>query len=230
MTVSDTDIGAGTASSSLAQQLHHFLGSERVVADLRRYFGIDAPDGEVPFTGARFESLGGGGDRPETADQITAEDLIAVQTLSVVVPAPVALDLLEGDLGRRLSDLLRAIPTDVDMVDADALHLSKGSAADQAWNLLCEQHGVNWVTAGKILARKRPRLLPVYDRVVRCAIGRPESFWLSLHTALREDDAALHHRLLDLRRTAGLPDAVSALRVCDVAVWMSHRTAGHACP
>ena len=218
------------ALSPLGQRLRVLLGTERVVGDLRRYFGIDLPPGGTPFTGSRFEHLAGGGGRPEVADRITAEDLIAVQTLSVTVPAPVALDILEGRLGTRLSGLLQAIPRDIDMVDADAVVVADGSPADRAWSLLCEQHGVNWVIAGKVLARKRPRLLPVYDRVVRCAVGRPPSFWLALHAALREDDAALHRQLLELRQAAGLPETVGALRVCDVAVWMNHRAVDHACP
>ncbi|MCX4647988.1 MULTISPECIES: DUF6308 family protein [unclassified Streptomyces] len=177
--------------------------------------------------------LRGGGDRPKIADRITAEDLVAVQTLSVTVPASVALDILEGPLGARLSGLLHAIPRDINMVDADADAdvVADGSPADQAWHLLCDQYGVDWVIAGKLLARKRPRLLPVYDKVVRCALGRPRpSFWLALHAALREDGAALHRRLLELRRVAGVPETVSALRVCDVAVGMGHRAEGHACP
>ncbi|MFJ9544382.1 DUF6308 family protein [Streptomyces sp. NPDC101225] len=116
------------------------------------------------------------------------------------------------------------------MVDAGALVVADGSPAEQAWSLLSEQYGVNWVIAGKILARKRPRLLPVYDRVVRCAVGRPSSFWLALHVALREDDGALHRQLLKLRQAAGVAETVSALQVCDVAVWMNHRAVGHACP
>ncbi|MFD3622728.1 DUF6308 family protein [Streptomyces sp. NPDC058676] len=218
------------ALSPLGQRLRALLSAERVMGDLRRYFGIALPPGAVAFTGSRFEHLAGGGDRPEVADQITAEDLVAVQTLSVTVPASVALDILEGPLGARLSDLLHDIPRHIDMADADALVVSDGSPADQAWHLLCDQHGVNWVIAGKILARKRPGLLPVYDRVVRCAVGRPPSFWLALHTALREDDCALHRQLLVLRQVAGVPETVSTLRVCDVAVWMSHRALGHACP
>ncbi|WP_199832069.1 DUF6308 family protein [Streptomyces acidiscabies] len=221
---------SGGTLSPLGQRLHGLLSSERVVGDLRHYFGIGVPPGGVPFTGSRFEHLAGGGDRPEVADRITAEDLVAVQTLSVTVPASVALDILEGSLGVRLSGLLQAIPRDIDMVDADADVVADGSSADQAWSLLCEQYGVNWVIAGKVLARKRPRLLPVYDRIVRCAVGRPPSFWLALHAALREDDAALYRRLLELRQAAGLPETVSALRVCDVAVWMNHRAVGHACP
>ncbi|WP_327722244.1 DUF6308 family protein [Streptomyces sp. NBC_00490] len=216
--------------SPLGQRLRVLLSSERVAGDLRRYFGIGGSPGGMPFTGSRFEHLAGGGDRPEVADQITAEDLVAVQTLSITVPAPVALDILEGRLGVQLSGLLHAIPRDIDMVDADAVVVADGSPADQAWNLLCEQYGVNWVIAGKVLARKRPRLLPVYDRIVRCAVGWPPSFWLALHAALHEDEAALHRQLLKLRQAAGLPETVSALRVCDVAVWMNHRALSHACP
>ncbi|MFK4687233.1 DUF6308 family protein [Streptomyces pristinaespiralis] len=217
-------------SKPFVERLGAFIADPQAVVDLRRYFGIGLPPDAVPFTGSRFEHLAGGGDRPEVADRITAEDLVAVQTLSVTVPAPVALDILEGRLGVRLSGLLQAIPRDIDMVDADALVVADGSPADQAWHLLRDQPDVGWVIAGKLLARKRPRLVPVYDRVVRCAVGRPPSFWLALHAALREDDAALHRQLLKLRQAAGLPETVSALRVCDVAVWMNHRAVGHACP
>lgn len=153
-----------------------------------------------------------------------------MQTLSVTVPASVALDILEGPLGVRLSGLLHDIPRDINMVDADAVVVADGSPADQAWHLLRDQPDVGWVTAGKLLARKRPRLLPVYDRVVRCAVGRPTSFWLALHTALQEDGAALHRQLLELRQVAGVPETVSALRVCDVVVWMGHPAEGHVCP
>ncbi|QSE87134.1 hypothetical protein JWS14_49705 (plasmid) [Rhodococcus koreensis] len=38
--------------------------------------------------------------------------------------------------------------------------------------------------------------------------------------ALRADDAALHRRLLSIRKEAGLPDEISALRVFDVIAWM----------
>ncbi|MFD8197460.1 DUF6308 family protein [Streptomyces wuyuanensis] len=221
----------GGACSPLGQRLRVLLSSERVVDDLRHYFGAGLPPGAIAFTGSRFEHLAGGGDRPEVADRVTAEDLVAVQTLSVTVPAPVALDLVEGRLGTQLSDLLQAIPRNIDLVDAETVVLDNGSPADHAWHLLCGQYKVNWVTAGKLLARKRPRLLPVYDKVVRCALGRPRpSFWLALHAALRENDRALHRQLLELREAAGLPQTVSALRVCDVAVWMGHRAEGHACP
>ncbi|WP_239072475.1 DUF6308 family protein [Streptomyces bauhiniae] len=195
------------------------LGSEDAVGNLREYFGLA---GGAAYTGARFEHLGGGGDRVGVADVVTAEDLVAVQMLSVTVPERVSLDLLEGDLGQQMSKLLREIPCELDMVDAEAEELESGSAAEWAWDLLDAQYGVGWVKAGKLLARKRPRLLPVYDRVVRCVLGSPSSFWLDLHRALRADGRALHHELLDLRERAGVPKTVSALRVCDVVLWMAH--------
>ena len=208
----------------LAERLHAVITDDQAITDLRRYFGIGLPPGGPLFTGRRFEYLAGGGDLPEVADVVTAADLIAVQTLSVTVPADAALRLLEGTPGKQLSDLLRAVPTHVDMAYADAADLAPGSPADRAWHLLRDLPGVGRVTAGKLLARKRPRLLPVYDRVVRCAVGRPESFWLALHSALRADDHALHRELMTLRQAAGLPETVSVLRTCDVAVWMRHRT------
>jgi hypothetical protein len=51
---------------------------------------------------------------------------IAVQTLSVRVPVQAALDLLEGDLGVRLSKLLSSVRFDIDMVEAEAAELADG--------------------------------------------------------------------------------------------------------
>ncbi|WP_435218082.1 DUF6308 family protein [Streptomyces sp. bgisy034] len=201
-------VSSADLSRLFLERLHALVADARAIVDLR-----------------------GGGDRSEIADRITAEDLIAVQALSVTVPAPIALDILEGRLRTQLSGLLSAIPRDIEMVDTEADVLAEGSPADRARHLLCARYGVDSVIAGKLLARKRPRLLPVYDPVVRCALGRPRSsFWLALRAALRADDRSLHRQLLALRQVAGLPETVSALRVCDVAVWMGHRAEGHACP
>ncbi|WP_256106987.1 DUF6308 family protein [Streptomyces sp. ODS05-4] len=205
------------------ERLWEAVTADRAVADLREYYDGTTASGAPLFTGSRFEHLGGGGDRPGAADTVTADDLIAVQTLSVQVHPEVALDLLEGDLGRRLARLLGEIPTGLDLAAADAAHVDTSSPAEEAWALLEQRKHIGWVTAGKLLARKRPRLLPVYDQVVRCAVGRPGGFWLALRDALRADDLALHHALTALRRRAELPETVSALRVLDVVLWTGHR-------
>ena len=76
--------------------------------------------------------------------------------------------------------------------------------------------------AGKLMARKRPKLIPVWDNVVKCAAGRSKNAWLWLDGLLRQD-ARLNSQLDQLHHAAGLPDLVSRLRVLDVVIWMRHR-------
>ncbi|MFE6895581.1 DUF6308 family protein [Streptomyces sp. NPDC057717] len=207
----------------LMERLHAIATDDRTVKDLRRYFGLSLGPGEVPFTGSRFEYLAGGGDRPETANLFTADDLIAIELLSVRVPQKLIVDLLEGALGSQLSSLLSNIPTDLDLADADITLLLRGSSAHKAYDLLRKQYGLGSTRVAKLLARKRPRLLPVYDEIVGCTAGYTASWWRTLHNALGTDDQALHHIFQAVRTTAGLPETVSVLRVIDVAVWMRHR-------
>lgn len=75
----------------------------------------------------------------------------------------------------------------------------------------------------KLLARKRPNLIPVWDRIVRCAFDFRSGAWLCLDGLLREQDGAVLSRLAELRAEAGVPEQVSLLRVLDVVVWMRHR-------
>jgi len=74
--------------------------------------------------------------------------------------------------------------------------------------------------ASKLIARKRPRLVPVYDSVVRKVLGTKRDHWEPIRVALREEDHALHIRLLRLKEKADLPEEASALRVLDVIAWM----------
>ncbi|MCX4639088.1 DUF6308 family protein [Streptomyces platensis] len=65
-------------SRPFLERLHALVADARAIVDLR-----------------------GGGDRPEIADRITAEDLVAVETLSVTVRVSVTLDILEAASARR---------------------------------------------------------------------------------------------------------------------------------
>jgi Family of unknown function (DUF6308) len=87
------------------------------------------------------------------------------------------------------------------------------------------------VTAGKLFARKRPSLIPVYDDVVRCAFDRPKEIWKALHDALRQDDCSFKGVLQDLIMRAGIPAEITPLRALDVTLWMRHRLrhTGHGC-
>jgi hypothetical protein len=191
---------------------------EQAVAHLRRYFGqVTAKTG---WSGSRFERFAGGGDRPEVADHFTAEDLVAVSLLSVNVPPLGALQILETRADE-LSDLLARVPRSLELVDVD--EIPADWAPNVLWSALRDVPGVGWVTAGKLMARKRPHLVPVYDSVVQAAATPTGSFWDALRTALRVDERALHRHLLSLRDEAEIGDDISVLRVFDVVVWMHYR-------
>ncbi len=220
---------AGMAPPPLTlQQLLTLIQTERAVQDLRRYFSLDVPSGSPPaYTGGRFEALGGGGDRPRTANKVTADDLVAVQMLSVLVPGPVALNLLEGGLGEQMAHHLTLIPVGVAVSDpAAAALIGPAGPAEAAWQLLEQQYDLGYVTAGKLLARKRPELIPVWDRVVRCAMGYPppQAVWQWFHERMSADNGALTQALIAVRDTAGVTASVTPLRTLDVIVWMRHRS------
>jgi hypothetical protein len=191
--------------------------------NLRTYFNIGRSDSPPLYTGARFETLDGGGSREEVRDKITPWDLLAVECLGVRVPAPVALDLIDGQLGEQISDHLRKVPTNVALGEDGAKELLvDGSPAERAWHLLKDQEDVGWVIAGKVMARKRPQLIPVWDSVVQCGLGVRRHAWLWLDELLRSEEVGLKARLDTLHRSAELPELVSRIRVLDVVIWMRH--------
>ncbi|MDO8150183.1 DUF6308 family protein [Isoptericola sp. b408] len=190
------------------------------VQHLQRYFrDVTATSG---WAGSRFERLAGGGDAPGVVDHFTADDLVAVSLLSVEVPPLAALQILESRK-REIDTLLAALPDRVDLVDVDPSTIDESWPAWRLWSELRSVPGIGWVTAGKLLARKRPHLVPVYDTVVQRAVNPDGSFWVWLASALRADDRALHRHLLSLREEAGIGHDISALRVFDVAVWMDNQ-------
>lgn len=194
-------------------RLTPFLG-EQAVDLLDRYFNT------AEYTGGEFERFAGGGDRPEIADRFTADDIVAVSLLSVRIPGRAALRLLVGQ-ACELNALLSEIPVELDLWEAPEQVVEPGSSADHLWRQLDGLPGVGWVTAGKLMARKRPRLIPVYDRVVKTALGRKngDEWWRPLRTVLQENSDIVD-RLQSLRNQAALDDRVSLLRILDVCIWM----------
>lgn len=178
------------------------------------------------YTGQWFETFTGGGDRVETRDRIAVDDLYAVEALNVQIPFAVGKELLDGQLGRDISARLREIPTDAELGTGSARELIvDGGHADQAWQLLNnwnEKTGIGWVIAGKLLARKRPKLIPVYDSIVSCQFGAPKHVWLKLHDQLAKNDGELRAALAEVRATLGVDDKVSILRVLDIVLWRRH--------
>jgi hypothetical protein len=206
-------------------QLATVLAGDQACRNLQLYFGVGLALGETPsFTGGRFELMDGGGDRAGVCNRVTPWDVLSLELLSVQLPPRVTLDLLEGALGQEAAVFLERIPASAQLWDEETEELIEDDGpTDGIWHLLESQAGVGWVMAGKLLARKRPSLIPVYDQIVRCAYGWPENIWKALRKALRQDDSYFRMALEDLKNRAGIPVEIGLLRTLDVAIWMHHR-------
>lgn len=92
------------------------------------------------------------------------------------------------------------------------------AALRAAWDHLHTYKGIAAVMAGKLLARKRPMLVPVIDSVIVKALGAPPNeTWSTLAAALQDEER--RGRIEALRPTTA-SEAVSTLRLLDVALWM----------
>jgi len=177
------------------------------------------------FSGSLFDSFGGGGDRPEVENQITSEDLLAVAAVNAAMPAAVTNQLLSEPVSGRLTAWLRQLATDIDLWDAEDEVLTVAAEAFQqirSIHPIVSGYGEGWAAANKLLARKRPRLIPLYDakvqRVANLADGA--SWWLSLRHALQVDgeDNEIRYRVCAAMREADI-GYVSVLRGLDVILW-----------
>ncbi|WP_219822985.1 DUF6308 family protein [Nocardia nova] len=189
--------------------------NSQAVLALHRYFGD--PYLQRCYTGAYFDSWppGCGGD---DADRFTAEDLVAVTFLSVTVPPLAARALLVTEADR-YSRMLEEVGPDRDLAD----EAEPPTPSWPAWQLeyaVRALPGLGRTTASKLLARKRPRLLPIWDTVVAAVFGTQDRHLGPVWEALRHNDNQLHHRLTAIRELAGLPQDISVLRVLDVVAWM----------
>jgi hypothetical protein len=190
---------------------------------LRRYYGVPfcGPDS---YGGASFDMWDSTGTRDADVNTFTADDLVAVSFLSVNVSPPAARALLR-DRRDDFSALLVALGPDRDLAD-EAEPLADEWAGWALMEALRGLNGVGPTTASKLVARKRPRLRPIWDSVVTAVTDTFDKQWEPMRIALRAHDGALNHRLLRIRMSAGLPAEVSTLRVLDVIAWMEGKDKG----
>lgn len=194
--------------------------SSEAVDLLSTYFHTMLEDGAPYYSGARFEIFAGGGDACGVSKVFTAEDLVAVTLLSVRVKGPAALRILDIRADE-LNGLLAQIPTDCELRDAPDSVIGPRSPAEDLWTALRDA-GVGPVTTSKLLARKRPMLLPVIDSVVKKVLKHPAkaSFWQTLRAELNAEHGRLYEHLVKIRDEAGLGEGISVIRCFDVVVWM----------
>jgi hypothetical protein len=195
---------------------------EPAVHLLSHYVHDKLSNGGPAFTGSRFESFASARD----PNNLGAEDLLALAMLGVNVPGAATLRILENDAAD-ISGLLAAIPTDVDLADAGEETIGRDSPAWVLWRLLDGYYNVGDTLTSKLMARKRPRLIPIQDSVVKAAVdlGHNGDLWSGLRELLTVDGRALETKLRQIRSAAGMAGRFSDLRVFDIVVWMDNH--GH---
>lgn len=169
---------------------------------------------KADFVGELFTTLG-----ESDPDCFEASDLVAVHLMGMsFTPTTVRALLDPGEEREAASHLLSEIPN-VDIWDNEA----DFTAANELWRLLVEREGaypgVGWVKAGKLLARKRPGLIPVVDEVItRLVPGPPDGYW-SLFQLFLRDPASLQ-KVEDLRPDGLDRESTPTLRLLDTVLWM----------
>ena len=194
----------------------------RAIDHLRSYFS------GTSFSGSFFDVLGGGGDRSEVANVVTEADLLSLATLSVPVGGHAARQLLTAPLGTDVTRLLAQIPTDLSIATPEGrAFLGEGKPAWELWNLVRtvgqkapQGNAFGQVRTSKLLARKRPHLIPIYDAVVAKQFGLPGSAdqW-TVWSELFADGKFVAH-LGSIQAAVDEASHISLLRVLDVVVWM----------
>jgi hypothetical protein len=210
---------------------------------LGEYFSRDA-EGYV-YSGAAFDTYphATAAEPPGTrrasmaapANAITDTDLVALSLLGIRVTGYQALSIT-GPLAGTIGDLLACIPSEARIEDDDAdLLLAPAGPAWKLWELLRDVTDrrtgsrLGPVAAGKLLARKRPDLIPISDSHTsktfsRKAPGEDAAWWDDVRSAALDPRRAangmtLWEYLADLRATRDVTH-LPILRVLDIPGWM----------
>ncbi|MFE2541714.1 DUF6308 family protein [Actinacidiphila glaucinigra] len=163
--------------------------------------------------------------------ELTDADLLAPLLLNAAPSLKAVFNLQQ--VRNRLEEALAAVPTSLSLTDAVAQGVHRDYLG-ALFGVLDQQklHGVRLTTLAKILHRKRPALIPLYDSKVKaCYCGRaakylvrpvgpsaPDApFYIEIATCIANDLA--EHAEQWARLAARAPADVSLLRVFDVVAW-----------
>ena len=218
--------------TDLRQRLRTVLGLAEQGAVPMLRVGPDAAVAHVTeyvsgrYTGSTFDLYG-----TNEILAITADDVLAVTMLSIQVAqhntagiSPTAVRELDRK-SAQIGLLLAELPGDRDLhtlTDAEFTEwLGPGSPGDALYDLVRRRIGFPRVATHKLLARKRPRLLPIRDTVVEGVLGMTKSqlWWRPWWEAVSGDEEIIK-RLGDVRHLAGVR-YLSLLRVADIVLWMN---------
>lgn len=214
------------------ESILEIVGNQNVAVDhVNEYFKV-VKNGRPLYPGSMFERFENDSNltRP---NEITSDDLLSLSFLSIKVK-PHAIQGIRGELAQVLTELLAEIPQTLrfeDLSDEEFdKYLGPKSPAQEIWNLLRNKDkpwNVGQTTASKIMARKRPHLIPIYDYVVAQAVGLDGSLhqWDWWHQAFTNKKKPVLKEQLEEIRTSSGQHHLSLLRVLDIILWMHGRNA-----
>ncbi|MEV0866626.1 DUF6308 family protein [Brachybacterium paraconglomeratum] len=207
---------------------------EEAVARLKHYYKSQTKRNRPLFSGSTFDTFAP--DR-NPRDAFTGEDFLATGLLGVHVPGEAIVKLLHDEgLKQDLEYQLQRLPSDVDLSDLNEaafqrLMGAKDSPGFVLWDMIRGNPAATGsrdhvrmgpTLTSKLLARKRPRLMPIWDSRVSDQIGMTNSadHWIGMWEVLTADNDALRKRLVAIRANAQIDASkVSLLRTFDVVVW-----------
>jgi hypothetical protein len=205
-------MAGGYEKHGLAVSLRQWFETNRdlVPRYLVRYFhGVG--ENPRPFAGRLFEEFLLKGHK----DRFAPTDIFAAQALSVTIPTEAVQRLLYDD-AEMFNTALRALPPS-DFGKVERSVFDRGGAAVELFKLLDALPGIGTTKATKLMAAKRPDLIPIQDAFVQEELMVPDGkFWLPMYDQLA--DESLRDFIDELTKAAA--SQVALLRRIDVAVWM----------
>jgi len=157
---------------------------------------------------------------PDSCNVIEIEDLYAPALLSATIEKRSAMQIVEQR--STITGHLCSIPPDLTLWDADKAKVLESLAhAEDLAKLLDDIHHIGDTKASKLLAAKRPMLLPIWDKQVAYALGASRKMtWIQYWTAWRDDlTPEVVRKSESIAATSGQAD-LSPLRVLDIVIWM----------
>lgn len=173
---------------------------------------------DQPYTGRYFDRQRD----PAHPDEITERDLVAVSMLGVTIPAPVEIWLLSDEGREQVAELLSPVPVDAEF-RVDGRLLDDGGDLYRLWKLLGQASWPNPNPANdmgttkisKLIAAKRPHLVPIYDSAIRDLLGPVGNYWDAYRHAL-DDEGMVKFSIA----VAEAPAEIPFLRKLDSLLWM----------
>ena len=178
-----------------------------------------------------LDSTSGGFDRLTAVSDpahITADDIVACSMLDYAVPAPAAAWILSPEGQWLTAEILSDVPTDNDLWDCAAPAILRAADLFQLLRAPTSQlppgdevAALGQATATRLLAAKRPRLVPIDDRQVRHTLRYPkDALWFRRWRDVMDDELIGLTRTVRHMATEHRADAanLSELRVVDIVV------------